>query len=112
MITTIYQVTPSKEFKERLRLFHKDFMLKGLKLIYNNCDEDKIKLLSDTFDEIYDFNTNDEEKVNAFNIRLNNALESLNDILQLTMPQIERTYKQIEDLRQEAVEELHLLNFH
>lgn len=112
MITTIYQVIPNKEFEKQLRLFHKDFMLKGLKLIYNNCDEEKIKLLSDTFDEIYDFNTNDVEKVNDFNIRLNNVLENLNDLLHLTTPQIERTYKQIEDLRQEAVEELRLLNFH
>lgn len=112
MSTTVYQLIHGKEYEERLRVLHKDFIYKGLKLIYNNCDEEKIKLLSDTFDEIYDFNTDDETLVDAFNTKLNDVLGSLNDLLQLTMPQIERTYKLIEDLRQEAVEELRLLNFH
>lgn len=111
MINAVYQIMSVVEFQKQVRTFHRDFIHKGLKLIYNNCDEEKIKLLSDTFDEIYDFNTDDVPRVDAFNIKLNDVLESLNVKLNLTMPQIERTYKQIEDLRQEAVEELRLLTF-
>lgn len=108
MVNISYQSISLKDFHNHVREFHRDFIHKGLKLIYNNCDAEKIKLLSDTFDEIYDFSTDDVAKVNAFNIKLNNVLDSLNETLNLTMPQIERTYKQIEDLRQEAQEELKL----
>jgi len=94
-----------------MRTSHRDFIFKGLKLIYPTIDESRVKALSDIIDEIYDkgFDTNDDEKVNAYNVRLNEVLESFNDELKLETSEIERTYMLIQDLRTEAIEELNLL---